>query len=68
MLGQLVPKVLFGCDGCCFDVFAVSVDYVACFCESYCVGSVTMDMVASTNHCAIGSGSNILLNNYSRPY
>ena len=31
MSGELVPQVLFGCDGCCFVVFAVSVDYAACF-------------------------------------
>ena len=24
MLSKLVPYVLFSCDGCCFDVFAVS--------------------------------------------
>ena len=59
MLGELVPEVLFGCYWCCFYVFAVSVDYVSSFCESYCVGSVAMVMVTSTNHCAI-----ILLNHY----
>ena len=45
MLGELVLEVLFGCDGCCFDVFAVSVDYVACFCKSYYVGFVAMVIV-----------------------
>ena len=50
MLGKLVPEVLFGCNGCCFDMFAVSVDYAACFCESYCVGSLDLVIVASTNH------------------
>ena len=44
MLGELVPKVLFDSDRCCFDVFAVSVDYVVCCCESYCVGTVAMVM------------------------
>ena len=28
---ELVPGVLFKCDGCCFDMFAVSGDYAACF-------------------------------------
>ena len=68
MLSELVPEVLFSCDGCCFDVFAVSGDYVAFF-DSHCVGSVVMVIVASTNHCTMGPRSSILsLNHYSRPY
>ena len=53
MLGELVPEVLFACDGCCFDVFAVCVDYVTYFCEFYCVGSVSLVMVTCISHCAM---------------
>ena len=69
MLSKLVPEVLFSCDGCCFDVHSVSGDDAACFCNSYCVGSVVMVIVTSTNHYVMGSWSTILLLNcYSRPY
>ena len=58
MPSKLVPEVLFSCDGCCFDVFAVSDD-----------DAVVMVMVASTSHCAMGPQSTILsINHYSRPY
>ena len=30
-VGRVGPEVLFSCDRCCFDVFAVSVDYATCF-------------------------------------
>ena len=53
MPSELVFVAFFSCDGCYFDLFAVSGDDAACFCDSYCVGSVVM--VASTNHCAMGS-------------
>ena len=56
MPNELVPEVLFSCDGCYFDVFAVSGDDVACFCDLYCVASV-MVIVASTNHYAMGPQS-----------
>ena len=51
MLSEVVSEVLFSCDGFCFDVFAVSGDDVACFCDSHHVGSVVMVMATSTNHC-----------------
>ena len=60
MLSELVPEVLFTCDGCCFDVFAVSGDDAAHFCDCYCVGPVVMVMIASTNHCAMGPWPTIL--------
>ena len=69
MPSKLVPEVLFSSDGCCFDLFAISSDGVACFCYSYCVGSAVMAMVTPTSHCAMGSQSTIpFLNCYSRPY
>ena len=59
MLSELVFEVLFSCDGCCFDVFAVSSDDVACFCDSYYVGSVVMVMGPSMNHCAMAPWSTV---------
>ena len=42
MPSELVPKVFFSCAGYCFDVFAVSGDYAACFHDPFCVVSVVM--------------------------
>ena len=69
MPSKLVSEVLISCDGCCFDVFAVSDDDAASFGESYCVGSVVMVMVTSINHCAMDPQFTIFsMNCYGRPY
>ena len=69
VLHKLVPEVWFSCDRWSFDVFAVSGDDVACFCDSCHVGPVVLAMVTSINHCVMSPQSTILsLNCYSRPY
>ena len=68
MSSELIPEILFSCDGCCFDMFAVPSHYVACHCDSDCLGSIVMVVITCTNNCPVGPWSTILLLNcYSRP-
>ena len=59
MLGELVPGVLFSCDGFALMCFLFLLIMHTCFCESYCVGSVAMAMVVSTKYSAKGPWSTI---------
>ena len=37
MLSELIPEILFSCDGCYFNLFAVPSYYAACHCDLDCV-------------------------------
>ena len=66
---ELIPEILFSCYWYYFKMFAFPSYYVVCYCDSDCVWSIVMMVIAYRSTCSMGPWSPILsLDCYSRLY